>query len=205
MRLRSLDVLDVARGQTRSAPGPTSRSLLDAASASAACACRIGRTSAYLTKRPIRAGRQSRPEHPQPYPCDVREPKIGPQKRRLYPRPVQHVLSWLDAPGVRRPCKAVMPDTATALLIEVQVDGLAASVSCRRSCIRRTNPCWCRRPRPDLEPGHLWVGGRYWDTTRQPVSVSGSLSADRTRCKETPPDVVSQDAQVVHAACQYWK
>jgi hypothetical protein len=125
MRLRSLDVLDVARGQTRSAPGPTSRSLLDAASASAACACRIGRTSAYLTKRPIRAGRQSRPEHPQPYPCDVREPKIGPQKRRLYPRPVQHVLSWLDAPGVRRPCKAVMPDTATALLIEVQVDGLA--------------------------------------------------------------------------------
>jgi hypothetical protein len=35
------------------------------------------------------------------------------------------VLSWLDAPGVRRPCKAVMPDTATALLIEVQADGLA--------------------------------------------------------------------------------
>jgi hypothetical protein len=28
--------------------------------------------------------------------------KIGPQKRRLSPRPVQHALSWLDALGVAK-------------------------------------------------------------------------------------------------------
>ena len=80
-----------------------------------------------------------------------------------------------------------MPDTATALLIEVQADGLARERVLSAQVYSANEP------------------DRYWGTTRQPVPVSGSPSAARTRRKGTPPHVVSQDVQGAPVAHQYWK
>jgi hypothetical protein len=53
-----------------------------------------------------------------------------------------------------------MPDTATALLTEVQADGLARERVLWAQLYSANEPLLVAEDLvPDLEPGHLWVGG----------------------------------------------